>query len=326
MSKVSVLVAAFNAAPFLEKCLASLVGQTHADLEILCVDDASTDDTPAVLDQWALRDTRIQVVHLAENGGQAHARNVGLQRATGQFVCMVDSDDWLSPDALEKAVATFQEHPETDCVLFQVVEVTGTNGRRYPLPAFESMSGAEAFEASLTWRLHGLYMVRAELHRRFPYDESSRAYSDDNTTRIHYLHARQVRTCEGVYFYLQHPASVTHRVSVRRFDYLRANESMLRQMRECGADERLLDIYENVRWLNVVDTYMFYFQHRGELDPDDRRYGLAEIKRVWKNIDLGRLTPRNRLKFGYAPLRPCWWLFRLEEETYFSLRFFFKGR
>ena len=233
MSKVSVLVAAFNAAPFLEKCLSSLVGQTHADLEILCVDDASTDDTPAVLDRWALRDTRIQVVHLPENGGQAHARNVGLQRATGQFVCMVDSDDWLSPDALEKAVATFEKYPGTDCVLFQVVEVTGANERRYPLPAFESMS---------------------------------------------------------------------------------------------GADKRLLDIYENVRWLNVVDTYMFYFQHRGELAPDERRFGLAEIKRIWKSIDLGRLTKRNRLKFGYAPLRPCWWLFRLEEETYFSLRFFFKGR
>ena len=306
MSKVSILVAAFNAAPFLEKCLDSLVCQTHADLEILCVDDASTDDTPAILDRWALRDTRVQVTHLAENGGQAHARNVGLQKATGQFVCMVDSDDWLSPDAL--------------------VEVTGANERRYPLPAFESMSGAEAFEASLTWQLHGLYMVRAELHRRFPYDESSRAYSDDNTTRIHYLHARQVRTCEGVYFYLQHPASVTHRVSVRRFDYLRANESMLRQMRECGADNRLLDIYENVRWLNVVDLYMFYYQHRRELDPDDRRFGLSEIKRVWKNIDFRRLTPRNRLKFGYVPLRPFWGLFRLEEEVYFSLRFFFKGR
>ena len=294
MSKVSILVAAFNAAPFLEKCLDSLV------------DDASTDDTPAILDRWALRDTRVQVTHLAENGGQAHARNVGLQKATGQFVCMVDSDDWLSPDALEKAVATFEEHPETDCVLFQVVEVTGQNERRYPLPSFEWMSGAEAFEASLTWQLHGLYMVRAELHRRFPYDESSRAYSDDNTTRIHYLHARQVRTCEGVYFYLQHPAS--------------------RQMRVCGADNRLLDIYENVRWLNVVDLYMFYYQHRRELAPHDRRFGLAEIKRIWKSIDLGRLTPRNRLKFGYAPLRPFWGLFRLEEEVYFSLRFFFKGR
>ena len=108
MSKVSILVAAFNAAPFLEKCLDSLVCQTHTDLEILCVDDASTDDTPAILDRWALSDTRVQVTHLAENGGQAHARNVGLQKATGQFVCMVDSDDWLSPDALEKAVEVIE--------------------------------------------------------------------------------------------------------------------------------------------------------------------------------------------------------------------------
>jgi len=326
MSKVSVLVAAYNAAGYLDKCLTSLVGQTHTDLQILCVDDASTDDTPSLLDRWAVRDARICVTHLAENGGQAHARNVALQQATGDYVCMLDSDDWLSPDALEKAVQVLDGCPLTDCVLFQVVEVTGHDERRYPLPRFEKMSGAEAFEASLTWTLHGLYMVRTSLHKQYPYDDSSLSYSDDNTTRIHYLHSREVRVCDGVYYYLQHPASVTHRVSVRRFDYLRANESMLSQMRQSGVDQRLLSLYENVRWLNLVDLYMFYFQHRRELTADERRFGLAEMKRVWKSIDVSTLTPRNRYKFGYAPLRPCWWLFRLEEEAYFALRFLVKGR
>ncbi len=326
MSKVSVLVAAYNAAKFLDKCLTSLVQQTHADLQILCVDDASTDSTPDVLSRWTHSDPRITVIRLTENGGQAHARNVALKQTTGDYVCMVDSDDWLAPDAIEKAVGVLDNHPATDCVLFQVVEVTGTHQRRYPLPQFDAMSGPDAFEASLTWQLHGLYMIRADLHRRFPYDDSSRAYSDDNTTRVHYLHAREVRVCSGVYYYLQHGESVTHSVSVRRFDYLRANESMRRQMELSGADDRLISLYENVRWLNLVDLYMFYFRYRRQLPKSERQYGLKEIKRVWRNIEVHRLTPRNRFKPGYAPLRPFWGLFRLEEEIYFSLRFLIKGR
>jgi glycosyltransferase involved in cell wall biosynthesis len=326
MSKVSVLVAAYNAAQYVDKCLASLCGQTFTDLQILCVDDASTDDTPKRLDRWAAKDPRIHVIHLTENGGQAHARNVALQQVDGDYVCMLDSDDWLSADALERAVEVLDTHPLTDCVLFQVVEVTGDSQRLYPLPDFERMSGAEAFEASLTWRIHGLYMVRAQLHKRYPFDDSSRSYSDDNTTRIHYLNSREVRVCQGIYYYLQHGASVTHRVSVRRFDYLKANESMLRQMRDSGVDDRLLTVYENVRWLNVIDLYMFYFKHRRELTPEERRYGLDEIHRVWSGIDLRRLTLRNRLKPGYAPLRPLWCLFRIVEEIYFTLRFLLKGK
>ncbi|MBR7066534.1 MAG: glycosyltransferase family 2 protein [Prevotella sp.] len=319
MAKVTVLMACWNAAEYVEKALDSLLCQTYRDFQVVCVDDASTDNTLDILRQYAAKDSRIHVVSLSENGGQAHARNVALARAEGEYVCMLDSDDWMSPDALEQAVAVFETHPDADCVLFQVEEVYADHARRYPLPAFERMTGVEAFEASLTWALHGLYMVRADMHRKYPFDETSRAYSDDNTTRIHYLHSREVRQCGGVYYYRQHETSVTHGVSVRRFDYLRANESMRRQMEKAGADDRLLGIYEKIRWLNLIDTYMFYYCHGKELSDADRAYGLAEMRRVWRNIETWRIPRNLRLKPGYIPLRP-WWLFRLQEEGYFTLR------
>ena len=319
MAKVTVLMACWNAAKYVEQSLDSLLRQTHHDFQVVCVDDASTDQTLNILRRYAQQDSRIQVVALGKNGGQAHARNVALAKAEGEYVCMLDSDDWLSPEALAQATAVLDTYPETDCVLFQVEEVYDDHTRRYPLPAFERMTGEEAFEASLTWTLHGLYMVRADLHRQYPYDETTRAYSDDNTTRIHYLHSREVRQCAGVYYYRQHPASVTHGVSVRRFDYLRANESMRRQMEEAGADNRLLGIYERMRWLNLIDTYMFYYCHKNELSAADRAYGLTEMRRVWSSVETGRIPRSLRLKPGYMPLRP-WWLFRLQEETYFTLR------
>lgn len=102
MTKVSVLVAVYNTADYLPQCLDSLLAQTVTDIEVLCVDDGSTDASPAILQQYAERDQRIKPTFLKENTGLAHARNVALRQATGEYVCFVDSDDWLARDALEK--------------------------------------------------------------------------------------------------------------------------------------------------------------------------------------------------------------------------------
>lgn len=326
MCKVTVLVAAYNAGPYITRCIESLKAQTLTDWEAVCVDDASTDDTLQKLDNLASGDRRIQVIHLDENQGQAHARNVGLRMACGQYICMLDSDDWFSEDALEKAAATLDAHEQTDSVLFQVREVYADHERLYPMPDFDVMTGEEAFERSLTWQIHGLYMVRATIHKSIPYDDSSRAYSDDNTTRMHYLSSREVRQCQGVYFYRQHQESVTHKVGMRRFDFLRANESMRRQMEEAAVGERLIRLYERERWLNLIGTYMFYYFHRNSFAPSQRQYALEEMRRVWLTIDMKAIPWRLKLKPGYMPLRPYWTLFRMQEELYFWLRKTIKGR
>ena len=83
MPKVSVLVAVYNAGQFLARCLDSLLGQTLSDIQVICVDDASTDGSLRLLNDYALRDMRIDVLRLQDNCGQAHARNVGLSVAQG---------------------------------------------------------------------------------------------------------------------------------------------------------------------------------------------------------------------------------------------------
>lgn len=320
MTKVSVLTAAYNAGKYIKECLDSLLAQSFADFEVICVDDASTDNTSQIIQEYSENDHRVVFIRLEENGGQAKARNIALKQATGEYICMLDADDWLSPDALQSAYDVFNSHPETDCVLFQVCEEYADRHRVYPMPDFQVLTGAEAFEKSLTWEIHGLYMVRATIHQRFPYDDSSKSYSDDNTTRMHYLNSREVRQCRGVYYYRQHQESVTHRVSVRRFDYLRANESMRRQMIDARVDTRLLALYEKVRWLNLIDVYLFFYKNRRQLSDTDRQYGINEMRRVWKDIDASCLPRCLKWKFGYMPLRPAWLLFRLQEETYFFLR------
>lgn len=91
---ITVIVPVYNAEKFLERCVCSITNQTHKNLEILLIDDGSTDGSPAICDSLAKTDNRIKVVH-QPNGGVSSARNKGLELATGKYVCFVDSDDEL---------------------------------------------------------------------------------------------------------------------------------------------------------------------------------------------------------------------------------------
>lgn len=317
MVKVSVLVAVYNASQYLCECLDSLLGQTLRDIQIICIDDCSTDESLDILKEYALQDNRVEVIHLDTNSGQAHARNIGLQKAIGEYTCMLDADDWFSPDALQKAVETFDS--DTDAVLFDVVMSWTNRQERYPMQVFKTMSGYDAFVKSLTWQVHGLYMIRTVLHKLYPYDTTCKLYSDDNTTRLHYLFSRNVRFCSGIYYYRQHSASSTHAISVRRFDYLKANESMKRQLMQCHATPNVLSLYENHRWLNLIGVYMFYHCHASKLSPAERHYGISELKRIWGSIDRTMLNKKTTAKFGYRPMS-SWLMFRIQEWLYFTLR------
>ena len=321
MAKVTVLVAVYNAAEYLSECLESLLNQTLRDIRIVCIDDSSTDNSLSLLNEYAARDERITVIHLPENHGQAYARNRGLDIAEGDFVCMLDADDWLSLDALACVSEVFEKHPSTDCVLFDVMMEYPELPVRYKMPSFDSLTGMDAFKLSLTWKIHGVYMVRTALHKRVPYDDSCRLYSDDNTTRMHYLESREVRTSTGIYHYRQHPQSATHKVSVRRFDYLKANENMKRMMCEASVSSECVAEYENHRWLNLIDVYMFYHCHAKGLDSAERKYGLSEMNRIWRTIDRKLLYRSITRKIGYRPMS-FWWCFRLQEWLYFTLRGF----
>lgn len=100
MIKISVIVPVYNVAPYLKKCLDSIIHQTYTNLEIILVDDGSTDESPQICDEYAAKDKRIVVIH-KKNGGQSEARNFGLDICKGEFISFVDSDDWIERDFIE---------------------------------------------------------------------------------------------------------------------------------------------------------------------------------------------------------------------------------
>lgn len=100
MHKISIIVPVYNVEQYLEKCINSVLNQTYSNIEVILVDDGSTDSSGNICDKYSLIDRRVSVIHKC-NGGLSSARNAGLSSSTGDFIGFVDSDDWISNDMYE---------------------------------------------------------------------------------------------------------------------------------------------------------------------------------------------------------------------------------
>lgn len=101
---ISVIVPVYNTESYLKKCIESIINQTFRNIEIILVDDGSTDTSAEILADYALRDNRIIVIH-QENQGLSAARNAGMRNAKGEYIMFVDSDDWIDANTCEKAIS-----------------------------------------------------------------------------------------------------------------------------------------------------------------------------------------------------------------------------
>ena len=98
--KVSVIIPVYNVEKYLAKCIESVINQTLTEIEIICVDDGSTDLCPKILDEYASKDKRIKVIH-KENEGYGKTMNIGLDLAQGEYIGLVESDDYILPNMYE---------------------------------------------------------------------------------------------------------------------------------------------------------------------------------------------------------------------------------
>ncbi len=206
---ISVIVPVYNVEAYLPKCLDSIVGQTYKDLEILLIDDGSTDRGGEICDRYAQKDPRIRVFH-TENHGLAAARNLGLDHAAGSYIAFVDSDDWIEPDMYEtlfaRAEKTGADVAACGCFLEYAGAVEEIKRSE------RTMSGTEAVQALLhdevgtaVWTK--LWSARCFENIRFP---TGRIYED--TAVVYKLFASSNKICiieKSMYHYLQREGSLS---------------------------------------------------------------------------------------------------------------------
>lgn len=160
--KVSVILPAFQAQECIAAALASLSAQTHANLEIIVVDDASTDDTAHIVDRLARSDPRIRVLRLVQNGGAYGARNHGLAQATGQFITTHDADDWSHPQKIATQIRALAHNQALMAVMTHWVRCR---------PGLQFTPGWRLSHRLIDWSHSSLLVRRAVFDRLGGWDE-----------------------------------------------------------------------------------------------------------------------------------------------------------
>lgn len=243
---VSVIVPVYNVEAYLARCLESLLAQTHERLEIILVDDGSSDRSGTICDDYARADSRIRVLHQA-NAGPSAARNAGLDAMLGDFVTFVDSDDWV--DARYVAVLLgLLTRWEAQVAACPFVRTTTVDPPRTQGPFAERVLtpddvALEFFGANHTmWTIACAKLYTADLWRtmRFP---DGRLHEDEFMTyRVVDQGVRSAATTEVLYFYFQHAASITGRppTAAQRRDAMDAAREQVDFLRSGPGTRRLL--------------------------------------------------------------------------------------
>ena len=168
MKKISVIVPVFNTEKYIEKCLDSIISQKLEEIEIIVIDDGSTDGSGEICDSYCSQDSRVKVVHKL-NEGLSCARNDGIRISTGQYILFVDSDDWIDPDLCSETYNIANQH-NADIVLFSHKRVNDVDSR-VRLVRTKLKSGQLNIEQAIYYSVCVTNGVWTGLYRRGLFDE-----------------------------------------------------------------------------------------------------------------------------------------------------------
>ena len=294
--KVSIVAPMYNVAPYLRECLDSVRKQTLADFEAILVDDGSPDESGAIADEYAAKDTRFKVIH-KQNGGVSAARNDGLAASTGEYVFLLDSDDFLAVDALERLYAKADEG-RFDVVLGDYVAFSDSSQIRYKvankpfdstdrrmldavqLAVFNMGPASIAYGEIRMQRGVGAawhYLIKRSViaENGITFDSSLKGLFDDGCFTLHMLEAaKSVAYIQTPTYYYRHvPGSITRRFGGTPFGKYEAVyaaiDSFINEYDKGDEFRRALCLRKFIYLNKSMETYFFNPQNPAS---EDERY------------------------------------------------------
>lgn len=212
---VSIVTPAYNCERFLEKCINSLISQTYRHIEIIIVDDGSTDMTASIIRKYCKLDNRIKYYYQA-NGGASSARNYGISRANGKYLLFVDSDDYIDKDLVKKTV-TIAEKNQSDVVCFGHYKVFGTKQIPYLFDwnCDKNYDGKFALQKILSFSIKGYIcdkLFRLDKWNNLKLKFENGRYCEDWPPISQYIGESKVISFinEPLYYYVQNDSSAIH--------------------------------------------------------------------------------------------------------------------
>ena len=319
MEKISVIVPVYNVSNYIHKCVDSIINQKYENLEIILVDDGSTDDSGNICEEYAKKDVRIKVIH-KKNGGLSDARNVGIDNATGSYIGFVDSDDWIDENMYITLYQNMKkENADISCCNRYFI-YTNTRTSYGTDKFYEVMNSQRAIQLMCTFGYLGvsaytkLYKKKLFEDIRYP---KGKVNEDIYTTyKLLDKATRIVYDATPLYYYRQRKGSITNSKKIN----INAME----------ASKELLDFVEkkypditNVAIRNYIFSSIGVYDNILKSDSKDKtdlkRKIRKEVKKYYNSIKKDKDISRNR-KIQLYLIRYCSFLYNIIFCTYDAIK------
>lgn len=299
---ISVIVPVYNAVKYLDRCVKSIINQNYSNLEILLIDDGSTDGSGERCDLYAAEDSRVRVIH-KENGGQSSARNVGLDLCRGEYISFVDSDDWIEAGMYSTLVNQLLMHDAslTICGRYdayendhhkQIGKELKRNGLFDAYQIIPNMMIGELSDFSVCDKLH-----RRDLWDNIRFPEGT-IYEDLAVMYKVVLAAKSVVLCDIPFYvyYHRNGSTVTGGFREALFDYPKHTKQLLNDISSWYPEYTNYAIWSHIKAIQVVLIKLLRADRKTIKSYDDlyRRYvkEINDYSYVWKRDSLFSASDR----------------------------------
>lgn len=316
---ITIVVPIYNVENYINDCIQSIINQTYKNLQIILVDDGSRDNCPKICDEYKQKDSRIEVIH-KKNGGLSDARNAGIEKANGKFICFIDSDDFINYEYVEKlynlitknnadiSISNFKRVQDFKKEYLKEEEENKTEQIYTGKQMIENIYNKKLYvQSTVTWNK----MYKTELFKttNFPY---GKLHEDEYTTyKLYYNCKKVVMSSEILYYYRYVPNSIMNKkFNKKRLDGIAALEERLKFFQ--AKEEKKLYNLTLVRYLTVLMIHYtnckMFLENSEEIQKELKNKYKKYYKKV---IKLPECSKQDKLKII---------LFRVSPKLYYKMR------
>lgn len=298
---ISIIVPVYNVEAYMNQCIESIVGQTYKNIEIILVDDGSTDNCPTLCDDWKVKDDRIKVIH-KENGGLSDARNVGIQIAQGEYIGFVDSDDVIEKSMYESLLEVISKY-EADIVQCQTIKYSELRSLEFISSENDRIMVLDSHDAvELLIKGKGVIcavysmLIKSNLAKSVLFEVGKINEDVLWTYRIMVNAKKVVLTSKTLYGYFQRSGSIMNsEYTEKRFDAL---EALQKRAQEVKKDYE--DLYPEAE-LIYIGACMYHYQWLCRLQKT------TDYESLKKKIHLRFMEADRKVAYKIMPFKHAIW-------------------
>lgn len=299
--KISIITTFYNSVKlgdFVKKSMECLLNQTYRNIEFICVNDGSTDDTFLQLSEYAQEDKRIILVNKENEGVAQYAKAAGQDIASGDFIMLFDHDDILSLDAIEKAVDSLLKDENLDAISFivktqyldgRVKNILNLNKLIKDFSSFQPqyLTGDEMFKLTVgRYDVHFRGLIKKDKFKAVSFRYSEKLVNGDEIIeRLIFKNLNLVSSCDGIYYHYIYENSSAKSFNLKKTDFVRTDVVLRNIFKNHKVYEDRKNIFELAAYKNLITAIKAYHHFTKKMNKSEKKFFYLRLKEGFDKLD-----------------------------------------